>query len=566
MKKRLLFLCALITAMSIQAGNIFQWDVYENNYSINRKGDIDFKYHLPCTDFTKVQMAIDNILYIEGVKKGFGGVPVKVYFNIDLINGSTTILKEPQNLNNINIQNGIQLFCANNSVTYFLETDGVYKEENGKRDKISEITGKNIAYSFDKLWILQKDYIISIDPETGETINQWNYNQLLPLYKPIYMFVPQNKNSLILVSSESISILYSKDYPNIAIDNLYSNDIAQTLKITDYQYLPSGKKVVLANSNRMAYTKYKSVIGTWDGNKWSGVDYNMHLIVKNNIYNEPSMFIKSFAIDDNTLYVSRKAGLAQIDQQTGKITEVKAYTAGMAERMCLDKNSNLWACTSKGVVFFDGNTCTLFDKKVMGIPVPNNANQMMFDTGGTLWIAADNGLFCKKNDEWTVFNKKNGALPFNGIKKFRIHNGRIYILKDGGLLAINKGYGWLENGKYTAINTETGFADHLSDFDDNGNLWYVTKDGIHCANENGDKIVFPSKNTPIELPIIVTGFHIIDGKIIVIVSGYHSNAFGKEIVANGDNAAIYRNKIRESVEKTEDDLYGSMILTFDIPQ
>ncbi|MCQ2336784.1 MAG: hypothetical protein MJ010_06370 [Paludibacteraceae bacterium] len=562
MKKVILSFIVLFFAVNIQAGSLYQWSVYGSNYSVNRRGDINFSGHLPFQgNIVNALMLEDNMLYIEGAVKNAG----TYICTMNVTDGSITRLKEPINSKNIHYQKGVKSFCEIGTKKYSLESDGLYKEEGGKNSKFSNVTGNNIAYVYDLLWISSKDKLTSVNPETGEVIDQWPYSNVMIDTAPNYMFETKEKDALVLVTNAMISVLFRADYPSCKIVNYYSSDKARSQLVADWQYVPSVGKVALANATRLYYTPYCTTIGSWDGTKWSGVKYDMHQTGEK-LYLKPELVISAFAIKDNSIYVARKAGLAIIDKQTGSVTEVPAYTATVPDRMCFDKDGILWACTSKGIVSFDGKTCTLYDKKSIGMPTPDDAHQMTCDENGVIWVAADNGLFRKNADGWTVFNKKNGVLPFNGVRKFTFRNGRVLILKECGMLGLIKECGWLENDKYTPISLDGYISDKNSDFDNDGRLWFVSEKGINCLDETGVKTVISAAGTPLELPIISGGLYVADGKVILIVTGYNSNVYTKGSVTPNMDAATaeYRSSICKNVSEIEDIFYSGLALVFDL--
>ncbi len=172
-------------------------------------------------------------------------------------------------------------------------------------------------------------------------------------------------------------------------------------------------------------------------------------------------------------------------------------------KMAVDKENNLWFGTDKGLVKFDGNDITVFEKKEA-------------DTN-TLSINSLGCIFPDKNGNFYVFgvsryidffNTKTGKVERSKIQ-FRDEDlgkrafpwvfSSIYIENDSSLWAGMFNVGFIHFNRYTnktiyyPINARYDFQNGevyiiKPDRNDNDKLWLATDDGIYSFNKKTEKL------------------------------------------------------------------------------
>ena len=380
----------------------------------------------------------------------------------------------------------------------------------------------------------------------------------------------ENGNALVLVSADGMAILRS--IPNkYHFKNLRDAYESYSGVVADYQYLPSGKRYMLTNANRWVYNPKPAVIGSWEGDEFIGYPYDMHHGGINNAATYPKLLPKSIAIKGNELYVSRDDGMICIELPSGSISNVPAYNQKTAERMCFDDKGVLWACTSKGIVAFDGTNCTLYDKKTLGIAIPKDAEQMLCDKKGVVWIAAKNGLYRKTGDKWEVFTEKEG-MPFTKIARMFSTGDRLYFIKSSGIFKPNKELAWMEGDQFGFVEMDVNFQDEWADFDENGRLWFWStgpnlkdnKPELCSADQTGILSRLPRKEiAPLSLYQHIKSVAVSGDNVLILVNGYFGHPLESSRIQLQDpnQPAPALNTYIDFIKKCDEYLNGHLIIT-----
>jgi PAS domain S-box-containing protein len=135
----------------------------------------------------------------------------------------------------------------------------------------------------------------------------------------------------------------------------------------------------------------------------------------------------------------------------------------------------LWIGAQDGLVRFDGNRFTVFDKRnITGIS-QLSVNALFEGPDGTLWIGCDGaGLLAMKADQFKVYTTAAG-LPSNTVNAvLEDRQGNIWV-------ATTRGLSRLADGKFTTYGTGQGLPDDWVETlyeDHQGTLWAGTVHGL----------------------------------------------------------------------------------------
>ena len=134
----------------------------------------------------------------------------------------------------------------------------------------------------------------------------------------------------------------------------------------------------------------------------------------------------------------------------------------------------LWVGTGAGLVRFDGQQLTIFDKKNIKGLKQNSIEGLLASRDGSLWIRAG-GLTHYQNGQFKTYTAQDG-LPTESIRA-------IYESRDGSLWigTLEHGLVQLKDGKFTNYDREDELPDNSVTciYDDHeGNLWIGTRRGL----------------------------------------------------------------------------------------
>lgn len=210
----------------------------------------------------------------------------------------------------------------------------------------------------------------------------------------------------------------------------------------------------------------------------------------------------TFAVNDitaglhNKLILAGDDGLYEFsDGQYFTPEEYKHLNNKDIRAIKVDKNNNLWVCTSEGV-YITGEY-SLFINTSNGLS-NNSCNDIYIDSSGIAWIATDNGLnkITLKPDgnyEYSVLTMSEGLLSNTIMFVTGDHAGNIWIGHDKGLSRLN-----LRDNKiktYTGIDGFTPLETYMKavTVDAENNVWVGTVSGIVKYNPDFDA---PQLNPP----------------------------------------------------------------------
>jgi signal transduction histidine kinase/ligand-binding sensor domain-containing protein len=137
------------------------------------------------------------------------------------------------------------------------------------------------------------------------------------------------------------------------------------------------------------------------------------------------------------------------------------------------RNGFVWLGTEAGLVRFDGNGFTVFDKNSSPALPGNDVRCLLETRDGALWIGTSEGLARWKDGVVTAFTANDG-LPGNGIRALvESANGMLWVWADQGLARLN------DDGQFVDATAKTGLpANAITSVisDGQGMLWVGTQD------------------------------------------------------------------------------------------
>ncbi len=172
-------------------------------------------------------------------------------------------------------------------------------------------------------------------------------------------------------------------------------------------------------------------------------------------------------------------------------------------KMAVDKENNLWFGTDKGIVKFDGNDLTVFEKK------EGDSNTLSINSLGCIFFDKDDNLYVFGVSAYIDFlNTRTGKVSRLNItlrdediskRSFPWVFSSIYIENDSSLWAGVFNVGFLHFNRYTSKTTYYSIPKKYDfqngevyiikrDIDNKDNLWLATDDGIYSFNKKTEKL------------------------------------------------------------------------------
>lgn len=191
-------------------------------------------------------------------------------------------------------------------------------------------------------------------------------------------------------------------------------------------------------------------------------------------------------------------GLLQYDFETGIAQEVTGYDmkifGNKIEDLAADKDGNLWIAANKGLIKYDGNSFTLYDKKNSKF-LSNSANVLRYvPETNMLWIGSDDGVFTFDGTNWTQYDKKQG-LSSNNVVCLVVSGNKVYV---GGLtMGSTQTLSIIDNGVVSQEKAPAYF--HRIAVDDNGTLWLSGSKELMHKKGNEPITMYPSGKIPFSL-------------------------------------------------------------------
>jgi ligand-binding sensor domain-containing protein len=191
-------------------------------------------------------------------------------------------------------------------------------------------------------------------------------------------------------------------------------------------------------------------------------------------------------------------GLLMYDFETGTAVKVAGYndkTFGKKiHDLAVDKEGNLWIGSDDGLIKYDGNAFTLYNKKNSGFTT--KTVHVLHYANNVLWIGTKDGLFTYDGSVWGQYGKKEGIKQDN-IKCLTGYGNKIFAA-GLDLFGVTKTLITIENGRLTMENTGNNFYDLVAAADDN-TLWIGGPLTLRYKKGDEEIKLYPEEQIPFRL-------------------------------------------------------------------
>ncbi|MDL2230362.1 hypothetical protein LJB87_01055 [Alistipes sp. OttesenSCG-928-L06] len=163
-----------------------------------------------------------------------------------------------------------------------------------------------------------------------------------------------------------------------------------------------------------------------------------------------------------------------------------------------DRNRVIWLGTNNGLVKYENDTFTLYNKKNKSAFSTNKAvNCLHVTPDNVLWIGTSgDGLFSFDGTNWTQYTKKEG-LQGNNIARLAGVGETVYAV-DVSLLGSTQHLHTIVDGKISSERLPFLVGSNNLTVDEQNNLWIAgTTQGVLCRHADGAQTIYNASISPV---------------------------------------------------------------------
>ena len=143
-----------------------------------------------------------------------------------------------------------------------------------------------------------------------------------------------------------------------------------------------------------------------------------------------------------------------------------------------DANKNKWFSTEAGLLKYNGNSWTVFNKSNSSLP-EDRLNSIVIDTKGAIWVSSNAGLTKFDGGVWKTYTTSNTpSLGSNYVGSLYADKDFVYVLYNGSA----DGYSTIDNNGVWKRVTESGglptYSVNCITTDANGDRWFGSYNGL----------------------------------------------------------------------------------------
>ncbi len=156
--------------------------------------------------------------------------------------------------------------------------------------------------------------------------------------------------------------------------------------------------------------------------------------------------------------------------------------------VCVDKyTGGFWCAASNGnIIKIDGSSgASVFKTGNSGLP-SNAINSLIADKSNNIWVATNNGIARYNDTTWTKFPSIGDTMPGRNASSIaKDSSGTIWagFQQPLEMSSIQSGIAYFNQGQWHTLNKHYISVKKIA-FDNEGNLWIVSQEGVYRYREN----------------------------------------------------------------------------------
>ena len=238
-------------------------------------------------------------------------------------------------------------------------------------------------------------------------------------------------------------------------------------------------------------------IGEFIDGKWNYKKFAAEKEAKS--FTSPGTLPSCIAQSDKGIFVGTKNdGLLLYNPETELAKKVDGYNEKEFGKeindLLFDKEGNLWIGAKDGLIKYDGQSFTLFNKKNSGYTA--KTVNVLYYANDMLWVGSKDGIFSFDGTNWNAYTKKEGVKQEN-IVSLTGYGNKVFAA-GSGFLGSTKTLVMIENGQVTSEEAPKNFRDLVIDSD---NCLWLGSDLMY--KKENETIQVYSEEVPFSLKPII---------------------------------------------------------------